>query len=503
MVPQAIGLAALAGLPPEQGIYAAALAPLATAFTSSSPGLQSGPTALTSLLTLGALAGLAVPFAPAYVGLAALLALEVGIIRIVLGALRLGRVAYLMSQPVVAGFTAAAGVVIAFSQLPAALGLSGDASRPVASAVEALAEPSSWNVGSIAFAAVTIALVLVGRRVHPLFPGVLIAVVGGIAAVRFAGIDVPTVGPVPSGAPLPFLDLPWSHAFDLLLPALTIAIVGFAEPASIARHYASVDRRAWDPDRELASQGLASLVAGIFRSYPVGSSFSRSALNRLAGGTSRWSGVVAGLTVLAFLPFASIIEPLPRSVMAAIILAAVVSLLNPAPFREYRRLARTQFWVAIATFAATILLAPRVDEGVLIGIGVGIAAHLWREVRVPMVERVVGDVLHVEPHGVLFFASAPALQDAVTRLVAEHPEVRHVVLHLDGLGRIDLTGALVLRDLAAGIRASGLTIEVVDVPPQAEKVVTRTLASSPDVTVVAEDASNLRRRATEGDGRAR
>ena len=112
IVPQAIGLATLAGLPPEQGIYAAAFAPLITAFTSSSTALQSGPTALTSLLTLGALTGLAAPFAPPYVALAGLLALEVGVIRFALGAFRVGRVAYLMSQPVVAGFTAAAGIVI-------------------------------------------------------------------------------------------------------------------------------------------------------------------------------------------------------------------------------------------------------------------------------------------------------------------------------------------------------------------------------------------------------
>lgn len=497
IVPQAIGLAALAGLPAEQGIYAAALAPLITAFTSSSPALQSGPTALTSLLTLGALTGLAVPFAPGYVALAALLALEVGIIRVALGALRVGRVAYLMSQPVVAGFTAAAGVIIVLSQLPATLGGSADAAHPVISALEVVADPASWNVAAMGLSIATVLLVLVGRRLHPLFPGVLLAVLGGIAATRLGGLDVPTVGAVATGLPLPMLSLPWSNAVDLVLPALTIAIVGFAEPASIARHYATVDRTSWNPDREFVSQGLANLVAGTFRAYPVGSSFSRSALNRIAGAETRWSGIVTALAVIAFLPFADSIAPLPRAVMSAIVVSAVVSLLNPAPFREYRRLARVQFWVAVATFVATLVLAPRVDEGVLIGIALGIAAHLWREVRVPVDERVEGDVLHVQPHGVLFFASAPSLQDSINSRIAAHPEVRRVVLHLGGLGRIDLTGALVLRDLARGVRAAGLDIEVVDIPPQAEKVVTRTLESGIDVTVVAEDASNLRRRAYE------
>lgn len=465
--------------------------------------LQTGPTALTSLLTLGALAGLGVPAGPASVAMAGLLALEVGAIRVVIGALRVGRVAYLMSQPVVAGFTAAAGVIIVLSQLPATIGVSADPMHPVLSAFDVLADPGSWNAAAAALAAAAVALVLIGRRVHPLFPGVLVAVVGGVALARVGGLDVPVVGAVASGLPLPTLDLPWSSAAQLLLPALTIALVGFAEPASIARHYATVDRTPWDPDRELVSQGLSNLVAGAFRAYPVGSSFSRTALNRLAGAETRWSGVVTALVVLAFLPFADAIAELPRAIMAAIVIAAAVSLLNPAPFREYRRLARVQFGVALATFAATLVLAPRVDQGVLIGIAVGIAAHLWREVRVPMVERVEGDVLHVEPHGVLFFASAPSLQDSVNRLVAAHPEVHRVVLHLGGLGRIDLTGALVLRDLVSGLRSAGLDVEVVEVPPQAEKVVTRTLASQVEVTLVAEDASNLRRRATEGDGRAR
>lgn len=495
VVPQAIGLAALAGLPPEQGIYAAALAPLITAFTSSSVALQSGPTALTSLLTLGALSGLAMPFAPPYIALAALLALEVGIIRAVFGFLRIGRVAYLMSQPVVAGFTAAAGVLIVATQVPAVLGLRGDAAEPIASAVGAAIAPASWNLPALVLGVATVAVVLVGRRLHPLFPGVLLAVIGGILAVEVGGLDVPTVGAVASGLPRPSLDLPWSLAGQLFLPALTIAIVGFAEPAAIARHYAAADRTAWEPDREFVSQGFANLVAGLFRAYPVGSSFSRTALNRLAGAETRWSGVVAAFAVLGFLPFADAIAPLPTAVLSAIVMSAVVSFLNPAPFREYRRLARAQFWVAVATFGATIALSPRVDEGVLLGIGVGIAAHLWREVRVSLDERVEGEVLHIEPHGVLFFASAPALQDEVNGLVARHPGIRRLVLHLGGLGRIDLTGALALRDLVTGAQAAGIEVEVVEVPPQAAKVVERTLAAAPGVTWVAEDASNLRRRA--------
>ena len=159
----------------------------------------------------------------------------------------------------------------------------------------------------------------------------------------------------------------------------------------------------------------------------------------------------------------------------------IVAFMTPHVEERHQQDLRVGFRVLIKEKSfctlATLVLAPRVDQGVLIGIAVGIAAHLWREVRVPLQSRIEGDVLHVEPHGVLFFASAPSLQDEINALVAANPGLRRLVLHLGGLGRIDLTGALVLRDLVNGAEQGGLEVEVVDVPPQAEKVVARTLAA--------------------------
>lgn len=491
VIPQAVGLAVLAGLPPEQGVYAAALAPLATAFTSSSPYLQAGPTAMTSLLTLGALTAVAVPFQPRYVALAALLALVVGAIRIAMGLLRIGPISYLMSRPVVAGFTAAAGVLIVLSQLPAVLGVSADATAPVGGALDALARPGTWDATAIALAAVTLALILGGRRLHPLFPGVLIAAAAGIAIGALTSAGGPEVGDVRSGFPPLSLDLPWGSVGALLLPGLVIAVIGFAEPAAIARHYATTERRAWDPNREFVSQGLANVVAAVGRGYPVGGSFSRSALNKLAGAETRWSSVVVAVVVLAFLPFLGVISPLPRAVLAATVVAAAISLLDVRPFRTYLRIARVQFWVATITFVATIAAAPHVERGVVLGVVLAVAAHLWRELRITTPTWVEDGALHLRPRGVLYYASAPMLQDAVGRLVAAHPDVTRVVIHLDGLGRVDLTGALALRELLSDATRAGLAVEVVDVPPQAEKVVARTLADDVTVTTVGEDATGL------------
>jgi SulP family sulfate permease len=486
-IPQAVGLAALAGLPPEQGLYAAALAPIATALTSSSPYLQAGPTAMTSLLTLGALAPLAATGSPRFVALAALLALVVGAVRIGIGLIRAGVVAYLMSQPVVVGFTAAAGVLIVLSQIPPVLGVvSGDTGHPAATAFEALRHAGSWDPGSIVLGGLALVLILGGRRVHPLFPGVLLAAVGAIAYSALTDFAGPTVGSVRSGFPPVSIDLPWSDVGRLLVPGIVIAIVGFAEPAAIARHYATAERERWDPNRELVSQGLSNVLAGFGSGYPVGGSFSRSALNKLAGAESRWSSAATAIVVLAFLPVMGVIAPLPRSVVGATVIAAVLSLLDPRPFLEYRRTARLQFNVAVITFATTLLVAPHVERGVVVGVALAVAAHLWRELRLSTPAWFEGDTLHVQPRGVLYFASAPGLEDAVGNLLHEHRDARRLVVHLDGLGRVDLTGALVLRGVLADARAAGLEVEVRDVPPQAKKIVGRVLAGQAPISPLVE-----------------
>jgi SulP family sulfate permease len=482
LVPQSLGLATIAGLPPEQGVYAAALAPLVTAFTSSSPYLQAGPTAMTSLLTLGALTAIAAPFTPDYVKLAALLALIVGVVRILVGALRGGTVAYLMSQPVVAGFTAAAGLLIVASQVPPMLGVSGNPSSPIRSAAEALLDPAAWEVAALAMSVVAVVVIIGGRRVHPLFPGVLLVTIGAIAASEFLGYTGATIGDIPSGFPPLSVSLPWGSIGSLLVPGAVIALVGFAEPAAIARHYATTERGLWDPNREFVSQGLANIATGIGGAYPVGGSFSRSALNKMAGAETRWSSVVVTLTVLAVLPFMGLLAPLPTAVLAATVVAAVLALLDPRPLWEFFRLGRVQFLVGLSTFAATLATAPHVERGVIVGIVLAVVAHLWREIRLNVQTRIDGRTLHVHPRGVLYYASAPSLEDTVGRLLHDHQDATELVVHLDGLGRVDVTGALALRDLLADAVEAGLDVEVVDVPLQAAKVIERTLTGTAPVS---------------------
>ncbi len=475
LVPQSLAYAELAGMPAYTGLYAAALPPLAASILASSPYLQTGPTAMSSLLALGAVSALATPATPEYVGVAALLALLVGLARAGVGLLRLGRLAYLLSQTVLTGFASAAAVLIILSQLPTVLGSVPSDGGVLTGLAVVLSDTLGWEPAAVALSASTAAVMLVGRRLHPFFPGVLVAVLLGIAYSAAVGYGGPKVGEVSAGLPRLGLDLPWRHLPALVVPALAIALVGFAEPAAIARLYAAQDRRRWEPGREWISQGMANLAAGLSGAFPVGGSFSRSALARAAGARTRWNGAVTGLAVLAFLPFAWLLSPLPSAVLGAIVATSVLGLLRLGAYPRLWRRSRPQFGIAVFTFGLTLAVAPRVEIGVLGGLGLAVAIHLWRELRLEVEEWEEAGALHLKPLGVLWFATAQDLGQRLLGLLARHPKARRVVLHLDGLGRVDLSGMLALKGFLEEARCAGVEVEVADVPPQTERLVRNVL----------------------------
>lgn len=475
LVPQSLAYAVLAGMPPAAGLVVGAVATLAAAPFVSSPYLQTGPVAITALLTFGGLAGLADPSTPRYVALAALLALLVGIVRLVIGATRAGALAYLMSQPVLAGFTPAAALVIAISQLPDMLGVVADGRGPVRT-LPAVVEVGSWDPTTIALAVLTVAVLLGTRRFHALFPSVLVAVILGLVVAAAIGFEGATVGDIPSALPRLDLTLPWDEFPALAVPALVIALVGFAEPAAIARTYAQQTRTRWDADREFFGQGMANVASGLFGGFPAGGSFSRSAVAKDAGARTGWTGAVTGLLVLGASPFVGVFERLPSAVLAAVIFASVLSLMPPREMLQLRRWSRQQFVIALTTFVLTLALAPQIQYAILVGVGLSVGAHLRRELTVAAPSWVEGEVVHLRPLGVLYFGSAHRLEDQVTDLLSEHGDVDELVIHMDRLGRVDVTGALALRSLVEHLADVGVTARVVDLTPTSQKIVDRVLA---------------------------
>lgn len=471
-IPQSLAYAELAGLPAQIGLYASALPSLLAALFVSSRYLQTGPVALTSLLTFGALSGLASTGSDRYIGLAALLALLVGIMRLVLGLVRLGRVAYLLSEPVLLGFTTGAAILIVSSQLPKIFDLDRgvEAGSVIGEALNAATSPADWNWPAVAFAIVTAAMIIGGRRIHKLFPGVLAAVVAGVVFSSVVGYSGSTVGELSGGfIPLGFGSIPWASTTDLLIPALAIALVGFAEPSSIARTFAAEERQPWDANKEMISQGVANVAAAFSNAFPVGGSFSRSSLNRLAGAESAWSGAITGLFILAALPFTPVLENLPRATLGAIVIVAVMKLIRLDELLILCRQSWPQAGVAAGTLIATLASAPRVERGVIAGVGLALAVHLHRELSVTATATRTGDELTVSPQGVLWFATVPQVERIIREEVAAHPDLGAITIDLAGVGRLDYTGGSALRRVIDEFLAAGIAVDIINVPPGAHE----------------------------------
>lgn len=482
LIPQGLAYAEVAGLPTVHGLYASAAPLLAAALFASCPYLQTGPVALTALLTYGALVPLAEAGTSAYVGAAALLALVVGATRLLIGLLKAGWVSYLMSQPVLTGFTSGAAILIIFTQVPGALGMGAGGRGPVAAFLGVMSDPQAWNSMAVALTVMTMVVSLGARRIHPLLPGALLAAVLGIVFSVRLGYSGPVVGEVSAQLPPVSGGIPWGLGPGLLLPGVVIALVGFAESAAIAQAFASRERARWNPDQEFLSQGVANLAAGIFSGFPVGGSFSRSSLNHLSGATTRWSGAFTGLAVLLILPFTSLLAPLPKAVLSGVVIAAVAGLVRPRQLIGLWRLSRVQAMVAWATFALCLLLSPRVEQAVLLGVLISLAAHVWRERLAAFDIEMDGRTLRIDARGVLWFASAPRLQEQILSELAEATDVDEVVIDLSGLGRIDLTGALVLRRILDEVGAVGVRGSLVEVPPHAARILDNVIRLRPSET---------------------
>ncbi len=475
LIPQSLAYAELAGLPAHRGLYVAAFAPVAASFLASSPWLQTGPVALTSLLTLGALLPLASPGTSEFVALAALLALVVGAARAVIGLFRLGWMAFLLSQPVLMGFTAAAGLLIIGAQLPGALGAQPPGEGVGSRVLWTLLHPEAWEWAAGGISLVTVGLMVGARRIHPAIPGVLLASMVGWTFSVLTDYGGPRIGDVPVGLSVVSLSLPWTQLPALLVPGIVIAMVGFAEAASVSQTYATRERMPWDPNREFLSQGVANLTAGVVGGFPVGGSFSRSSLAYVTGARSRWAGLVTGITVLLFLPFASVLAPLPRAVLSAVVIAAVVKLVRFRPLLELWRLSTPQAVIGWSTFVLTLLLAPHIEEAIILSVLLTLGLHVWRELSPGYVVRHVGDALHLEVGGVLWFGSAPTLEKALRNHLEEARNARRVVLNLGGVGRLDLTGALLLRRIRRDVEEAGLELELTEVPEHAHRILGQVL----------------------------
>jgi SulP family sulfate permease len=484
LIPQAMAYAQLAGLPPHYGLYTAFLPTIVAALFGWCSQLHTGPVAMTSLLTMSVVASVsqAAPESEAFIATAILLTLLAGLIRLAMGLLRLAVVVNFLSHPVVVGFTSAGALIIASSQAGLFLGLPLEQhGLYLPNLIRLLGRIPECRPGALGFGLATLALILALRRWRPLWPGVLIALTLAILASWLIGFESryggQVVGHIPRG--LPAFRLPhgeWSAAPRLLLGAFAIMLVGFMEVVAICKTLSAKTREPLNLNQELIGQGLAGIAGSLFQAYPVSGSFSRSALNLYAGARTGLSSVFAGLLVLVTLLFLTpLLYYLPRAALGAVIVAAVIGLVEMGALARLWRTSRYDAVAAWATFVAAIGLAPRVVDGILLGVGLSVAFHLLQLMRphvailAPHPDGTLRDAVHhhlpthesilaIRFDGRLVFANASHFQESILKALAERPQTRVLLIVASGMNTIDATGEEMLRHLLRDLAARGLRV---------------------------------------------
>jgi SulP family sulfate permease len=478
LVPQAMAYAALAGLPPVYGLYAAFLPPVVAALWGSSRHLATGPVAMASLISAAAITPLAIPGSERFVALSVTLALMVGVIRLLLGVLRLGVLVNLLSAPVVAGFTNAAALIIATSQAHHLFGVRAERGQVHIETVwnVAVAAWQGADLTTLGMSAVAGAILLLLRQ---RFEKVLIAVAVTTILAWAAGYGGRIVGQIPRGLPdvaLPGLD--WEIGAQLLPWAFLLTLIGLMEAMSIAKTIATRSKQTIDVDQELVGQGLSNVVGSLFGAYTVSGSFSRSAINFGNGAVTGLSSVVTSVVVMLTLLFLTpLFHYLPQATLAMIIILAVLSLVSVEPIRQAWRASRGDGVVAVLTFVVTLALAPRLHWGVAAGVGLSLATYLYRTMR-PHVAYLArhpdGHLVDAEAHGLaldqriaiirfdgrLYFGAASYFEDKVLEALSRLPDLRFLVLDAGGINHIDATGVQTLQRVVDDLQEIGVEVHL-------------------------------------------
>lgn len=372
LVPQAMAYALLAGLPPEVGLYAATIPVIVYALFGTSRQLAVGPVAIVSLLTASALAPLVEEGSSGYLAAAALLALMVGAVHLVLGIGRLGFLVNFLSHSVLVGFTAAAAIIIGFSQVKHLLGISIERKDHFHETVwEVLDNVSGGNGATIALGVIALVVLFLLKRSAPRVPGALVVVVGSILAVELLDLEdrgVSVVGDIPDSLPafgLP--DIDGSLVGSLVSTAFVITLVGFMESIAVAKVYARRHRYEVEPNKELVGLGAANVASGLFGGYPVTGGFSRTAVNDTAGARTPLASLITAAIVLATVAFLTpLFSSLPSAALGAIIIMAVTGLVDVKEMRHIARVKRSDMIGLGVGFVATLALG--IELGVLVAV---------------------------------------------------------------------------------------------------------------------------------------
>jgi high affinity sulfate transporter 1 len=490
VVPKNLGYAGIAGVPLQNGLYAAAAGAIIYALFCTSRQISTGPSS-----SLAAVAGGAVLATQLGGGkaaqLVAAITLATGLLFLALALFRMGWIAQFLSKAVITGFLAGAAVDVVIGELPKLTGTSskGDSAwRELATWLESLGDVH-WT--TLLVGLIALAVILALRFLWPAVPGALVLVAGGLLASAVFDLGahgVALVGHVPRGLPapkLPDLALVEQHWTTIAIAAVALLLIGFSQTAGDARAFAARHRYRIDVNQESVAQGFANMGAGVFQGMPVSTSLSASSLNESAGARTPVASLTTGALVLATLVvLAPLFSKLPKAVLGAVIIDAVVfGMIDLTELRRLYRVTRFDFWVAGAAIIG--VLSVGVLAGVVIGVVLSLGWLVYVATRPPMplLGRVPGTEVfrdlgeHPEDEtfpgitvlrldGGLFFATAEALEDRVRELAEDGAQVNALVLDLEGVDFIDSQGAAKLTEIRQLTEANGVTLRLARVKPQ-------------------------------------
>lgn len=484
LIPQGMAYAMIAGLPPVYGLYAALFPQVVYALMGTSRQLAVGPVAMDSLLVATGLGALSLSSTEEYILLAAFLALFMGVIQLLLGSLKLGFLVNFLSKPVVSGFTSAAAIIIALSQLNALLGIDLPRSNKLHELFSFFVEfnPQVHDL-SVLISALGVSFLLLLKKYIPQLPAALILVLittflSGFYNWEALGIHI--VKEIPQG--LPAFQVPRAEVeqvYDLLPLAITLALIAFMEAISVAKAIEEKEKtNHLNPNQELIALGMANIVGAFFQAYPTTGGFSRTAVNYDAGAktglAALFSAAVIGLTLLLFTSF---FYYLPTAVLGAIILVAVSKLIDRSYAIKLWRNNPHEFYILLFTFSITLFVG--IKEGILLGVFVSLLYMIYQNTRPHVAELgrikdthyfkniqrfsdeviTYSQVLILRFDGPLFFGNQRYFKQHITRLIQEQDKpIKHLVIAAAPISYIDATALEMLSQWMEELHEKGIQI---------------------------------------------
>ena len=484
LVPEGMAYAELAGMPPQTAFYAAPIGLILYAVFGSSRQLVVAVSAAVAVMSASIVGGLVPAESPEFIALSAALAIMAGLVALLAGLLRLGRIAQFFSESVLVGFVSGLALVIMIKQIPKLFGLEPVEGNFWERVIELFRELPEADLLTLAVGLSALLLMIFLEHRYKRIPAALIVMIYGIAVVSVFNLGnqgVHIVGAIPSGlAPPKLPDLSLETWLSLIPGALAITLVIFSEAVGPARSFASKHHYEIDENQELIGLGTANLGAGLFQGFSIGASLSKSAANDAAGGKTQMAGITAAIfTALVALFFTPLFFNLPEAALAAIVIVAVSGMIKIEEFRRLYQLRRVEFWLALITLLG-VLTFDEVLAGLLLGVFLSLLALIWRT-STPKLS-VLGQIPHtvffrsskhfpeaitdprmliLRPDEGVFFANASALLNVIRGHIADVKEaVQITIIDLEMSNELDIPSVDMLEKLHEELTVLGIELRL-------------------------------------------